>query len=159
MSNQKIKGLLAVALLVFVSLACGRLSKLSNEIAAADNSNSRIAVKNTKPPNDSDEDQPASTSGEEKVKPAAGKGNVQGKVLYNDQPAEGIEVRICENFNAFMGVKCDGKTQTTKTDKDGIYVLADLEPKTYGGLTAKVFKTAYFVYPQEGIMTPQTFSR
>ena len=159
MLKAKINALLGIALIVLVTLACGRLGKISNEIAANNNANSRISVTNKKSSveNTGDDDETASTSGAEKVKPAAGKGNVQGKVLYNDQPAEGIEVKICENFNAFMGIKCDGKTLTTKTDADGVYVLANLDPKTYGGLTAKVFKSAYYVYPQEGVMTPQKF--
>lgn len=157
MSKAKINGLIVIAVIVFVSTACSRLSKLSNEIAVNNNSNTKVAVNKTKIPTASDDDRTASTSGDEKVKPAKGKGNVQGKVLFNDQPAEGIEVKICENFSTFMGIKCDGKTQTTKTDKDGIFVLADLEPQTYEGLSAKVFKTAYYVYPQEGIMTPQKF--
>ena len=159
MSKVKINFLLAVALLVFVSLACGNLSKYTNQTRS--NSNTTIATSNSKtkptPNTDADGDD-ASTSGAERQKPAAGKGNVQGKVLFNEQPVEGIEVRICETFSTIMGIKCDGKTQTTKTDADGIYVLADLEPKVYGGLTAKVFKSNYYVYPQEGIMTPQKFT-
>lgn len=160
MSKAKVNFLLAVTLIVFVSLACGRLGKDNNQGATGDNST--ISTSNTKakptPKTDDTDDETASTSGIERQKPAAGKGNVQGKVLFNDQPVEGIEVRICENFSTIMGIKCDGKTQTTKTDKDGIFVLADLEPKIYGGLTAKVFKSAYYVYPQEGIMTPQKFA-
>ena len=38
-------------------------------------------------------------TGVEKVKPAAGTGNVQGKVFYNSRPAENIEVKLCESFN------------------------------------------------------------
>ncbi len=159
MSKAKINFLLAVASLVFVSLACGNLGKNNGQDAG--NSNSLITTSNskTKPtPNTGDDGDDASTSGAERQKPAAGKGNVQGKVLFNDQPVEGIEVKICENFSMLMGIKCDGKTRMTKTDKDGIFVLPDLEPNTYGGLTAKVFKSNYYVSPQEGIMTPQKFT-
>jgi hypothetical protein len=83
---------------------------------------------------------------------------VQGKVVFNDQPVEGIEVRICEDFSTIMGVKCGGATRTTKTGADGVFVLADLEPKTYGGLTAKVFKSSYYIYPREEIMTAKKFT-
>ena len=38
-------------------------------------------------------------SGVEKVKPASGTGNVQGKVLFNGKPVENIEVKLCETFN------------------------------------------------------------
>lgn len=159
MSKAKINFLLAVAFAVFVSLACGSLSKYTNQ--SRSNSSSPITTSNskTKPtPNSEPDGDDASTSGAEKQKPAAGKGNVQGKVVFNDQPVEGIEVKICENFSTIMGIKCDGKTATTKTDKDGIYVLPNLDPKVYGGLTAKVFKSNYYVYPQEGIMTAQKFT-
>jgi hypothetical protein len=161
-STAKINFLLVFALVIFVSLACGRLGKNENQNAGGGTTNSSNSTTandrkktNTSTTTDADD---VSTSGEEKVKPAAGKGNVQGKVLYNDQPVEGIEVKICENFSTIMGIKCDGKTQTAKTDKDGVFVLADLDPKTYGGLTAKVFKSNYYVFPQEGIMTPQKFA-
>jgi len=162
MSKAKINFLLAVALLIFVSLACGSLGKNNNQGAGTGNSNSLVSTTNTKtkptPNTDSDDGGDASTSGSEKQKPVAGKGNVQGKVLFNEQPVEGIEVRICENFSTIMGIKCDGKSKTTKTDKDGIFVLADLDPNVYGGLTAKVFKSNYYVYPQDGIMTAQKFT-
>ncbi|HEX9959697.1 MAG TPA: hypothetical protein VGB00_02030 [Pyrinomonadaceae bacterium] len=160
MSTAKINFLLAFAALIFVSPACGGLGKNDSRSAGSGTTNSSDSTtandkKKTTTTDDPDE---VSTSGEEKVKPAAGKGNVQGKVLYNDQPVEGIEVKICENFSTIMGIKCDGKTQTTKTDKDGVFVLADLDPNTYGGLTAKVFKSNYYVYPQEGIMSAQKFA-
>lgn len=165
MSTAKINLLLVLAVSIFVSLACSGLGKNENRSVggntATDSSNSTAAnkannKKNTNTTTESDDGE--STSGEQKQKPAPGKGNVQGKVLYNDQPVEGIEVRICENFSTIMGIRCDGKTQTTKTGADGVFVLADLDPKTYGGLTAKVFKSAYYVFPQEGIMTAQKFS-
>jgi hypothetical protein len=163
MSKVRINFLLAVALLVFISLACGRLGKNNDQGAGSGNSNTLVTTTNTKTkptPNTDTEDDDASTSGTEKQKPAVGKGNVQGKVLFNDQPVEGIEVRLCENFSTIMGIKCDGKTKTTKTGADGVYVLADLEPLTYGGLTAKVFKSNYYVYPYKGLtaMTAQKFT-
>jgi len=163
-STAKINFLLVFAVVIFVSLACSGLGKNENRTGggaanSSDNSGATAANNNRKNTTTTVEtDDGESTSGEEKQKPAPGKGNVQGKVLYNDQPVEGIEVRICENFSTIMGVRCDGKTQTTKTAADGVFVLADLDPKTYGGLTAKVFKSAYYVFPQEGIMTAQKFA-
>src|SRR5215208_710830 len=50
-------------------------------------------------------------TGVEKVKPAPGTGNVQGKVLFNGKPVENIEVKLCETFNRFFG-GCSGKTYT-----------------------------------------------
>jgi hypothetical protein len=92
----------------------------------------------------------APETGVEKVKPAPGTGNVQGKVLYNGKPAEGIEVKLCEKFNQFFG-GCSGKTLTAKTDADGDYVIANVEPKTYEGLMARVFDTDSYIFATTGI--------
>jgi hypothetical protein len=97
---------------------------------------------------------PATTAdnpgGVEKVKPAAGTGNVQGKVLYNSKPAENIEVKLCEKFNQYFG-GCTGKTFTARTDKDGEYVITNVEPKVYEALLAKVFDTDSSVFATSGI--------
>ncbi len=89
-------------------------------------------------------------TGVEKVKPAPGTGNVQGRVLFNDKPVENIEVKLCETFNRFLG-GCGGKTYTARTDKDGEYVVANVEPKTYEGWLAKVFETDSYVFATTGI--------
>jgi hypothetical protein len=89
-------------------------------------------------------------TGVEKVKPAPGKGNVQGKVFYNSKPAENIEVKLCETFNQYFG-GCGGKTYTAKTDKDGEFVITDVEPKVYQGLLAKVFDTDSSIFATTGI--------
>ena len=47
-------------------------------------------------------DSNAPVEGVEKVKPAPGTGNVQGKVLYNNAPVENIDVRLCETFSLFL---------------------------------------------------------
>ena len=89
-------------------------------------------------------------TGVEKVKPAPGAGNVQGKVLYNSKPAENIEVKLCEKFNQYFG-GCTGKTFTARTDKDGEYVIVNVEPKTYEALLARVFETDSSVFATSGI--------
>src|SRR6188474_2782931 len=78
--------------------------------------------------------------GVEKVKPAPGTGNVQGKVLYNGAPVENIDVRLCETFSRFLS-GCGGKIYTAKTDKDGDFVITNVPPKEYEGLTVRVFDT------------------
>ena len=92
----------------------------------------------------------ASTNGVEKVKPAPGTGNVQGKVLYNSNPVENIEVKLCETFNRFLG-GCSGQSYTARTDKDGDYVITNVPPKTYEALTARVFETDAYVFATAGI--------
>jgi hypothetical protein len=93
--------------------------------------------------------QPAET-GIEKVKPAPGTGNVQGKVVYNSKPAENIEVKLCETFSRFLS-GCSGQTYTAKTDKDGDYVITNVQPKTYEALTVRVFETDAYVFATAGI--------
>ena len=91
-----------------------------------------------------------STNQVEKVKPAPGTGNVQGKVLYNGAPVENIEVRLCEQFSRFLS-GCGGQTFTAKTDKDGDYVITNVPPKEYEGLTVRIFDTDSYVFATTGI--------
>ncbi len=92
-----------------------------------------------------------SGTGTEKEKPAAGKSNVQGKVLFNSQPAPNIEVKLCEKFNRFLG-GCQGETFTAKTDTNGEYLIANVPPGVYEGLIAKVFDTPYYVFATSGFI-------
>lgn len=86
----------------------------------------------------------------EKVKPAPGTGNVQGKVMYNGKPVENIEVRLCETFSRFLS-GCGGQMYTAKSDKDGDYVITNVPPKEYEGLTVRVFDTDSYVFATTGI--------
>jgi hypothetical protein len=86
----------------------------------------------------------------EKVKPGPDLGNVQGKVLYNGEPVENIEVRLCEQFSRFLS-GCGGLTFTAKTDKDGDFVITNVPPKEYEGLTVRVFDTDSYVFATTGI--------
>src|SRR5882724_6542072 len=92
----------------------------------------------------------AGETGIEKMKPVPGTGNVQGKVLYNSKPAENIEVKICETFSRFLS-GCGGQSYTARTDKDGVYVITNLPPKTYEALLARVFDTDSYVFATSGI--------
>jgi len=105
----------------------------------------------TESKNSSSANQPESAAaGVEKIKPAPGKGNLQGKVFYNSKPVENIEVKLCETFNQYFG-GCSGKTYTARTDKDGEFVITDVEPKVYEGLLARVFETDSFIFATSGI--------
>jgi hypothetical protein len=70
--------------------------------------------------------------------------------MYNGKPVENIEVMLCEKFNRFMG-GCDGKSYTAKTNRNGEYVIANVEPMEYGGLLAKVFDTDSYIFATSGI--------
>jgi hypothetical protein len=93
----------------------------------------------------------ASGTGVEKEKPAAGKANVQGKVFFNEKPAAGVEVKLCEKFSQYIG-GCSGETFTTKTDSGGEYLIKDVPPRIYEGLTVRVFETRYYVFATSGIV-------
>lgn len=94
--------------------------------------------------------QAAPVAGVEKVKPAPGTGNVQGKVLYNNAPVENIEVKLCETFSRFLS-GCGGQIYTAKTDKEGDFVITNVPPKEYQGLTVRVFDTNSYVFATTGI--------
>jgi hypothetical protein len=93
---------------------------------------------------------PGAEGGVEKIKPAPGTGNVQGKVMYNGQPVENIEVKLCETFSRFLS-GCGGKSYTARTDKDGDYVIVNVEPKVYEGLMARVFDTDSYIFATSGV--------
>ncbi len=128
-------GILLVSLLL---TSCGSLNKrAAKDSPTASNSNSTTSSY-------------SSESEVEKIKPAAGTGNIQGKVLYNGKPAENIEVRLCEKFNRFMG-GCDGEKFFARTDKNGEYVITNVPPRTYEALTARVFESNFYVFATTGI--------
>jgi len=117
------------------------------DAVAANNSNAKTSA--AKP---DDKDIIHSGTGEEKEKPASGKANVAGKVLYNEKPAANIEVKLCEKFNQYFG-GCGGQTFTAKTDASGEYLITNVPPGLYEGLTAKVFDTPYYVFATSGFIS------
>lgn len=127
--------LTCICIIAGASLTSCKLNKSSR--SASESTSSPVSVNSTAP-------------GVEKVKPAPGTGNVQGQVLYNSKPAENIEVKLCEKFNQYFG-GCGGKTYTARTDKEGEYVVANVEPKVYEALLAKVFDTDSSVFATSGI--------
>jgi hypothetical protein len=135
---MKNPALIALSLILISVLACKSGSRsTTNENGSANRSSETARSANT-------------ASGVEKVKPAAGTGNVQGKVLFNGKPAENIEVRLCEKFNQFFG-GCDGKKYVARTDSGGEYVITNVPPQTYEALTARVFESNFYVFATTGI--------
>ena len=146
--------LLASCLLLALSavLMSGCKPAVTDPAAQPGNANAGAAKSATPPPTKPDADGViASGTGTEKEKPAAGKGNVQGKAFYNERPAAGVEVKLCQKFNRFFG-GCSGETFTTKTDDAGEYLIKDVPPGIYEGLTVRVFDTPYFVFATSGIV-------
>jgi hypothetical protein len=136
-SRNSVTIFIAFAIAILFS-GCGRKNSPTNTESGARNpsTNSRATE--------------ASETGVEKAKPAPGTGNVQGKVLYNSQPVENIQVKLCETFNRFMG-GCGGQVYNVRTDKAGEYLITNVAPKTYEALTAQVFDTDMYVFATSGI--------
>ena len=123
----------------------------SNLRVQPDNRNTDTAKSTTSPAKPGADGIISSGTGVEKERPAAGKGNVQGKVFYNQQPVAGIEVKLCETFSRYLS-GCGGETFTTKTDSGGEYLIKNVPPRIYEGLIVKVFDTDYYVFATSGIV-------
>ena len=146
------KWMAAVLLLAVTFLSgCTKSSDGAGATHTADTSGSSTKTETTRVEPNDDGTIPSGT-GTEKEKPAAGTGNVQGKVLYNGKPAEGIEVKLCETFNQYLD-GCGGESYVTRTDANGEYLIKNVAPKTYEALTAKVFDTPYYVFATSGFIS------
>ena len=149
--SLKGKEVVAVVLLAATFLAGCNSAREANSNGAAHNANTGAAKTSATPAKPNDDGTIPSGTGVEREKPAAGTGNVQGKVFYNQQPAAGVAVKLCEKFSQFLG-GCSGETFTAKTDGAGEYVLKNVPPKTYEALTVQVFDTPYYVFATSGIL-------
>ena len=86
-----------------------------------------------------------SETGTPKAMPKPGKANIQGKVFFNLMPVEGIDVKLCAASPTLSG-DCIGESYRVKTDENGQYLFADLEPKEYHGLFVRVFNTPNYIH-------------
>jgi len=141
-----------VPILLLIALGLGCKSSVDKGRGSANSSNAKNS--SAKP---DDQGIIQSGAGEEREKPAAGKANVQGKVFYNEKPAANIEVKLCEKFNQYFG-GCSGQIFNAKTDAGGEYLIRDVPPGIYEGLTAKVFDTPYFVFATSGIVASAKYN-
>ena len=142
----------AVVVTALMTAGCKSSEKPGSEAAVQASSAKATGAKASAPePKVNADGTIASGDGVEREKPAAGKGNVQGRVLYNEKPAAGIEVKLCETFNRYLG-GCSGETLTAKTDSNGEYLIKNVPPGIYEGLLVRVFDSSYFVFATSGIM-------
>ena len=148
---SKARVVVAAILPAFIFLSgCNKASNEANSNQAI-NTNT-TATKTTPTPAEPDSNGLISSgTGVEKEKPEPGKANVQGKVFYNEKPVEGVEVKLCEKFSQYVD-GCSGETFTTKTDSNGEYLIKNVPPKIYEGLTVKIFNTPYYVFATSGIV-------
>jgi hypothetical protein len=149
-SIKRKEAVVSLVLLAAVLLGC-KFSKNTNSNSPSSNTNKSPAKATTSPAKPNNDGIIASGSGVEKEKPAPGKGNVQGKVFYNEQPAAAVDVKLCEKFNQYFG-GCQGETFVTKTDGQGVYLIKNVPPRVYEGLIVKVFDTPYYVFATSGIV-------
>src|ERR671914_647121 len=88
---------LSILLLGICVLGCSKSSKEANSNSSNQPTKPTVATVKT----NADGTIPSGT-GVEKEKPAAGKGNVQGKAFFNEKPAENVEVKLCEKFSQYL---------------------------------------------------------
>jgi hypothetical protein len=161
--QMRLETLLTLVFTLALLLGCSAAEKLVTNQAANANTNT-VSNATTSAPADNSEaaetssdDMIPSGTGVEIEKPAAGKGNVQGKAFFNEQPAVGVEVKLCKTFNRFFG-GCSGDTFTAKTDDAGEYLIKNVPPGIYEGLTVKVFNTPYYVFATSGVISAAKYN-
>jgi hypothetical protein len=153
MNLMPIKSKEAIASILLSAIFMLGCNKSSNESASNQPIGANTGTTKPTPPTEPNADGTIpSGTGVEKEKPAPDKGNVQGKVFYNGQPVEGIEVKLCEKFSQYLS-GCGGETFVTKTDSAGEYLIKNVTPRIYEALTAKVFNTNYYVFATSGIVS------
>jgi hypothetical protein len=140
----------------FVIFGCGSVGvPASNQ--ASNNSTTETAKSNKDAAQPNKDGTIPSGTGVEKEKPAAGKANVQGKAFYNEKPAAGVEVKLCETFSQY-GTGCGGETFKAKTDEAGEYLIKDVPPGIYEGLTVQVFDTPFYVFATSGYVAAAKYN-
>ena len=87
----------ALLLMVLVVLGCKMPKSTSNSNTNKNENSSANKNAASSPGTTSEDGTISSGTGEEKEKPSSGKGNVQGKVFYNEKPVAGVEVKACSS--------------------------------------------------------------
>jgi hypothetical protein len=123
----------------------GTATTSNNAANSVANTNANTKANATPATEKGDGDYVESEDGTAKATPESGKANVQGKVLFNGEPAAGVEVKICQKFSRFIG-DCSGDTFKTKTDAGGEYLFSNITAGVYEGLLVKVFDTTGYVF-------------
>lgn len=144
--ETKCRSLLALVLFAF-GLCCCDSAQAPSQISNSNTSNTgqKTANENTNANDDPKGEFLKSETGTAKGTPKAGMANIQGKVFFNLRPVEGIDVRLCVE-SANLSGDCIGKKYMAKTDENGQYLFADLEPRVYNGLFVRVFNTPNYVH-------------
>ena len=138
------RSLLSIALLVF-GLSCCDSKQPSQAVNSKTNTAKNASTENTNANDDPKGEYLKSETGTPMATPKPGTSNIQGTVFFNSSPAEDIEVKLCVDSANLFG-DCIGKKLIAKTDKNGHYLFADLEPRVYNALYVRVFKSREYVH-------------
>ncbi|HLL74278.1 MAG TPA: carboxypeptidase-like regulatory domain-containing protein [Pyrinomonadaceae bacterium] len=149
--TTRAKATAAFILLTLLAAGCASSGGNSAATNASADANASAAKTTTTPPKPTEDGFIPSGTGTEKETPAAGKGNVQGRAFYNEKPAANVEVKLCQTFSRFLS-GCGGETYTARTDANGEYLIKDVAPGVYEGLTVQVFDTPYYVFATSGFV-------
>jgi|GEM_PF-4650584 len=95
----------------------------------------------------------------EKVRPAPGTSNLQGRVLFKGQPVPNNEVKLCEKHDRGSDDGCGAGFFTTQTDENGGFLFTDVPPKTYQVLLVRIFNENDYIFPTSSTQSssPQSF--
>jgi hypothetical protein len=80
--------------------------------------------------------------------PDPDKASVAGRILWNEQPAADLEVRLCEDMSLVSG--CKGEQFSIRTDADGVYLFANITPGSYA-LAVEAFDGQHWMYIKVGL--------
>ncbi|HLO28692.1 MAG TPA: hypothetical protein VK249_06140 [Anaerolineales bacterium] len=86
--------------------------------------------------------------------PASGTGGVYGRLLWNGEPVEGVQVKLCDEIKFIGG--CKGAEYPTVTDAYGVYTILNVPPGSYG-LTYRALDADTWYFVTSGILNAKDF--
>jgi len=87
--------------------------------------------------------------------PKSGTGSIAGRLLWNEAPVAGTQVKLCEQMDMING--CQGQQFSAVTDKNGIYLLANVTPGDYA-LVFHSLDTNEWVYVTSSYIDAKKFT-
>ncbi len=86
--------------------------------------------------------------------PASGTGGVYGRLFWNGQPVEGIQVKLCDEIKFLGG--CQGAEYPAITDASGVYTILNVPPGNYG-LTYRAMDADNWYFVTSGALNAKDF--
>jgi formylglycine-generating enzyme required for sulfatase activity len=94
---------------------------------------------------------PTATPTVQLADPQPGTANAAGRVLWNNQPVIGVEVRLCKDYKPYALEGCGEPQITATTHAEGWYVFTNVPPAKYSVFVHAVDKVSdlwFFLYSQ-----------